>query len=69
MQNDSEWAEEKFKEVAEAHEALLVQMRVRKQGGEVRERVGESFKCRGCAKEMRNKHAFKCHLQLYPGHR
>ena len=69
LQNDSQWAEEKFKEIAEAYEALLAENRSGSFTAESDQRPGDSFKCAGCGKTLKNRHAFKCHLQLYPGHR
>ena len=70
LQNDSEWAEEKFKEINEAYEALLAENRSPQSWTAESERKGaESFKCAGCGKTLKNRHAYKCHLQLYPGHR
>ena len=69
LQNDSEWAEEKFKEIAEAYEALLADNRSDSFTTESVQRPVDSFKCTGCGKTLKNRHAFKCHLQLYPGHR
>ena len=68
FQNDSQWAEEKFKEIAEAYEALLADNRS-SCPTESEQRPVDSFKCAGCGKTLKNRHAFKCHLQLYPGHR
>ena len=67
LQNDSQWAEEKFKEIAEAYEALLGENR--SSLAESEQRTADSFKCAGCGKTLKNRHAYKCHLQLYPGHR
>merc|ERR1711971_163678 len=66
--NDSQWAEEKFKEIAEAYEALLADNRS-SWPAESEQKPVDSFKCAGCGKTLKNRHAFKCHLQLYPGHR
>ena len=68
LQNDSQWAEEKFKEIAEAYEALLGENRSSLAESEQRT-AADSFKCAGCGKTLKNRHAYKCHLQLYPGHR
>ena len=68
LQNDSQWAEEKFKEIAEAYEALLADNRS-SYPAESDQTPVDSFKCAGCGKTLKNRHALKCHLQLYPEHR
>ena len=69
FQNDSDWAGEKFKEIAEAYEVLIVRSQLAGGGREGSDSKDDSFKCNGCEKTMKNRHAYKCHIALYPSHR